>query len=198
MPVASWLWLRGKCRSCGKAIGARQFWVELGTALAAGIPLCVSPDSHGVLGAIFSIQLVALALFDAETGRLPHILSALLAVSGLLGTWWLEPEFVDGRLLGGILGFGGLWLVGQGYWWLRQRRGLGGGDAPFLGAIGCWIGWQGLPLVLAGASLLALAMVLARRASGARVSGAAVIRFGPYLALAGWLSWLILVVRNIA
>lgn len=190
VPLISWLVLRGRCRSCGAAIGVRQPLVELAAALWGCVALGLSPNAAGVAGALFGWQLLALSLFDAEMLRLPHSLTLLLAGSGFAaGLLSIAPPIGD-RLLGVAAGYGALALIGWTYRRMRGRQGLGGGDAPLLGAIGCWLGWQALPLSLLVASLSGLAFVLVMRGAGRGVDGSTKLPFGPFLAAGALCLWL--------
>ncbi|WP_282073220.1 prepilin peptidase, partial [Janibacter hoylei] len=82
-----------------------------------------------------------------------------LAVSGLAASFLGNDPDLLNRVIGGIIGFGSLFLIGWGYRYLRGREGLGGGDPKLLGAIGCWLGWSALPLVMLGAGLVGLLAV---------------------------------------
>jgi leader peptidase (prepilin peptidase) / N-methyltransferase len=134
--------------------------------------------------------LLALAALDLAAFWLPNALNALLAVTGLaVGAAGIGVP-LDERLIGGIAGFGALWLVAAGYQRLRGRQGLGGGDPKLFGAIGCWLGWQALPLVLLIACLIGLAAVLGMLSAGRRVQGSDRLAFGVLLAAASWTTWL--------
>jgi prepilin signal peptidase PulO-like enzyme (type II secretory pathway) len=92
---------------------------------------------------------------------------------------------------GAVTGFGLLWLVETGYRRMRGRDGLGRGDAKLLGALGAWVGAAGIAPVLLVASLsgIAAALVLSAHNSKA-LSGQTAIAFGPWIALGGYVIWL--------
>ena len=121
---------------------------------------------------------------------LPNALTGLLAAAGLAtGLAGLDPP-LDARLIGGVAGFGVLWLVAWGYKRLRGRQGLGGGDPKLFGGIGLWLGWQALPLVLLAACLIGLAGVLGLMLGGRRVTATDRLPFGVMLAAAAFAVWL--------
>lgn len=140
--------------------------------------------------AVLGWQLLLIAVVDAEHHWLPDVLTGPLAVSGLfvavLGGWGVAAE----RLIGAAAGFGGLWLTAQIYRVVRKRDGLGGGDPFLLGAVGAWVGWQGLPSVLIWAVAAGLVMVFWLLVVRRSVDGAARLPFGVFLAAGAWLTWL--------
>lgn len=192
VPLLSALWLRLRCRSCGARIDPLHMRVELACGLVGGIALAVAPGPAGIAGALFGWLLVALAVLDARHFWLPDRLTGVLAVAGLAsGVLGLAPSLAD-RLVGGVAGFGALWLVGFGYRRLRGREGLGGGDPKLFGAIGLWVGWAMLPFVLLGAStaglLIVLGMIVARQPVGAATR----LPLGSLLAIAAFPAWMYL------
>jgi leader peptidase (prepilin peptidase) / N-methyltransferase len=195
IPIGSFVVLRGKCRACGGAIAARHVWIELAAALVGGAAMLVSPDAGGVAGAVFGWLLLSLAVTDAAYFRLPNIMTGLLAATGLVaGLSGISPALSD-RLIGGVAGFASLALIALLYRLIRKREGLGGGDPKMLGAIGLWLGWQMLPLVLLGASLCGLIAVAARLVRGQRVAGDMALPFGSLMAVAAFAVWIWAAVR---
>lgn len=167
IPLLSWAIQRGKCRQCGARIDPLHPAVEATCAAIGAAALAYAPSPAGFALALLGWQLLALGLLDARHYWLPHLLSLLLALSGLaLGGVAMAVVGVDAlltdRLIGGAVGGGGLWLVGAAYRLLRKRDGLGGGDAPMLAAIGLWTGWMALPFILLLASLAGLAVAVVR------------------------------------
>lgn len=190
VPVLSFVVQRGRCRRCGGRIAASHLVTELiggGVGVAAGL---AAPGIEGACGAVFGWLLLALAAVDLAAFWLPNVLTATLAAAGLgTGLLGIAPE-IEARLIGGVGGFGALWLVAMGYRALRGRHGLGGGDPKMLGGIGLWLGWQSLPLVVLAACLLGLGVVLAAMLRGERVSGSARLPFGTMLAAAAFAVWI--------
>ena len=92
---------------------------------------------------------------------LPDRLTSLLAVAGLLGGPFLMPgtDWID-RIAGGVGGYIVLEIIRRLYRALRHREGMGAGDPKLLGAIGIWLGWQALPLVILFASIIGLLWAL--------------------------------------
>lgn len=167
IPLVSWMVQRGRCRHCDQSIDPLHPLTESLAAVVGGTALYLSPDPAGAALMLFGWLLLALALFDARHFWLPHWLSALTALMGwLLGGEAMQSvglfvPLID-RLLGTVAGFAVLWLIGSAYLALRGRQGLGGGDAPMFAAMGAWMGWTALPLVLLFAALAGLAIALIR------------------------------------
>lgn len=189
VPVLSYAIQRGRCRGCGGPIARSHVATEILGLAIGSLAGAAAPGPLGVAGAVFGWLLLALAALDFAAYWLPNILTGMLAVAGLAtGLLGFEPSLAD-RLIGGVAGFGTLWLVAEGYQRLRGRQGLGGGDPKLFGAIGLWLGWQQLPLVLLAASLIGLAGVLGMMARGRSVSATSRLPFGVMLAAAGFAVW---------
>ncbi|MFM9978628.1 MAG: prepilin peptidase [Sphingomonadaceae bacterium] len=190
IPVVSFVLNRGRCRTCGAAIDHRHLAIELTAMLIGAIALFVAPGVTGAGGALFGWLLLTLAALDVEHFWLPDTLTGTLAVTGL-GFAFLEAD-LEARLIGGAAGFASLALIAWGYRTLRNRDGMGAGDPKLFGAIGLWLGWQPLPFVLLGASLVGLSAVLAMRLRGRAVEAATKLPLGALLAVAAFPVWVIL------
>jgi len=130
---------------------------------------------------ILIAALLALAIIDWRTYRLPDSLTLPLIAGGLLAAWLLDqPLWI--HALGAGLGYGALVVLEKSYEKLRGRPGLGRGDAKLFAAGGAWCGAMALPLILLAASLSALVWVLVHRlVTGAEVKADSMIAFGPFL-----------------
>lgn len=196
IPVLSWFIQRGRCAQCRAPVSWRYPAIEAAAA-AIGIwaALHHGSQSDGALipaffTALLGWQLLLLAIVDAEHFWLPDALTLPLAVTGIGFALWSPTPDVTAALLGMIVGFGGLWLIGAAYARLRGRQGLGGGDPIMFGAGGAWVGWMGLPSVLLWASAAGLSLVLAILIMRRRISGEDRLPFGTLLAVGFWLTWL--------
>ncbi len=189
VPVLSFLVQRGRCRHCRAAIPSSHWFTEV-AGMAIGILAgCVAPGLEGAAGAVFGWLLLALAALDIAAFWLPNQLNAALAAVGLgAGALGIGAPMSE-RLIGGAGGFAVLWLVARAYKTLRGRQGLGGGDPKLFGAIGCWLGWQALPMVLLAASLIGLAGVLGLMTTGRRVQATDRLPFGVMLAVGAFAIW---------
>lgn len=186
VPLLSSIASRGKCRTCDLPIDplhSRTEWAAGSMGVAA---LLIMPGASGWLWALFGWLLLPLALLDARHHWLPDRLTALLAIVGfivagpLLGTSLLE------RWLGAIIGGGSLALIAWAYQRLRGVAGMGGGDPKLVAAIGVWIGWQAVPLMLLLASCGGLFWALATRRKGDLTPARRQIPFGTFAAVAAW------------
>lgn len=192
VPLLSALWLRGRCRSCGAQIDPRHWQIELSAALIGIVAGVAVPGSIALAGAVFGWLLLTLAVLDVTAFWLPDRLTLTLALAGVAtGALGVAPS-LQSRAIGGIAGFAALWAIAQGYRWVRGREGLGGGDAKLLGAIGLWIGWRMLPIVLVLACLIGFSFVLARVLTGGVVRADDRLPFGALLAIAAYPVWLVM------
>jgi leader peptidase (prepilin peptidase)/N-methyltransferase len=191
VPLLSYLARRGRC-SCGKV---RLSWFYPGIELAA---LAVAASAAWVLSGWLlwaslglGWTLLALAAIDLRHYVLPDLLTLPLIPAGLAVALALDPALLPGHALGALLGFGAFALIGELYRRLRGRHGLGLGDAKLLAAAGAWLGWAALPGVVLIGAALALALALAQALGGAKLVLTGQVAFGPHLALAFWLVWLL-------
>jgi leader peptidase (prepilin peptidase) / N-methyltransferase len=192
VPVFSALWLRGRCRACGANIDNAHLLIEAMTALIGGVALTVSPDLNGLAGAVFGWLLLTLAALDLAHYWLPNALTGTMAGSGiaagLLGGY---PGIWD-RLIGLAAGFVSLAAIAIAYRSIRKREGLGGGDPKMFGAIGAWLGWQALPPVLLGATVIGLSYVLGKLLNRKSVALGDRISLGALMALPAFIVWIVM------
>ncbi len=191
VPVLSYLARSGKCAYCGAVIKSDHLLIELGAGLIGGLALFVAPGMAGLLGAIFGWILLTLAALDAQHHWLPDRLTLTLAVAGLASAFLVAEPGIADRLIGGLSGFFALFLVGWSYHKFRGREGLGGGDPKLLGAIGCWLGWSALPLVILGAALAGLLAALMMRVRGQVVVADSKLPLGGFMAITAFPLWII-------
>ncbi len=185
IPLLGWLWLRGRCRHCHAAIPLRYPLVELLSAvLAALLTWRLGSDASGIAALALAWTLIALTFIDLDTQLLPDDLTLPLLWAGLLvnlnGVFTSLPDAV----IGAAAGYLSLWLV---YWLFRfatGREGIGYGDFKLLAALGAWLGWTMLPLIVLLSSLLGAAVGLLL-VGLRRQPRDQPIPFGPFLALAG-------------
>jgi leader peptidase (prepilin peptidase) / N-methyltransferase len=190
IPFVSFALNRGRCRSCGGAIDTKHPGIEALCTVAGAAALIASPDWAGVVGLVFGCLLIAIAALDFGHFWLPDRLTGALALTGLAGgVAGLNPSLGD-RAIGMVAGFVVLWAIGALYKLVRKREGLGGGDPKLLGAIGAWLGWQALPLVIVGASLMGIGWTLWQVVRGRQVSGTDRLALGGLMAAAAFPLWL--------
>lgn len=143
------------------------------------------------LTALFGLCLLALAVIDLKTFILPDGLNLAVFLLGCGMVAMYRQEIWLWHAGGAVAGYGLLWLVEVAYRKLRGIDGLGRGDAKLLGAIGMWVGLQGIPPVLLIASLGGIVSVMVGSALRRQpLSGQTAIAFGPWIALGGYAVWL--------
>lgn len=190
VPVLSYIVQHGRAACCGGRIDPVHPLAETFGGAIGALAVAVAPDpAQAIAGAMFGWLLLTLALLDLRHFWLPDRLTAALALAALaVGLAGLPPVLPD-RLIGGAAGFFLLEAVRLGYRRLRGREGMGGGDPKLFGAIGLWLGWRMLPIVLLGAALAGLAAALLLSLAGRRLGATSRLPFGPFLALAAWGAW---------
>jgi leader peptidase (prepilin peptidase)/N-methyltransferase len=179
VPVLSWLALRGKCRHCGKPIGAQYPLVELATGLLwAGVVLARDDAGSIALGLILVTALVPIVVVDLEHRLIPNLITGPAAVAALIAGLALDLDFVPEMLIAGAAA-GGFFLLAA----LAYPRGMGMGDVKLAGVMGLCLGRAVAPAVLIGliAGVLVGGIVIARL--GAKVGRKTAVPFGPFLAL---------------
>lgn len=189
IPLVSWLVQKGRCAACGASISFRYPLIEAGAGvigLWAGLHGGADPWL-GLATALLGWQLLLIAVVDGEHFWLPDVLTWPLALSGLIAAGLRAGGAPWDQVLGAALGFGLLWLVGEGYRRVRGRQGLGGGDPFLFGGTGAWVGWMGLPSVLLWAAVGGLSVVAARLLLRRPVRGDDRLPFGVFLAGGAWL-----------
>lgn len=193
VPILSFLWTRGRCRSCGGGIDRRHFVLELACALVGAVSLALHPDAAGLVTALLGWWLLLIGAIDLEHHWLPDRLTLPLVGAGAaVSLAGIGPATLD-RLIGAVAGFAVLEALRRGYRRLRGREGMGGGDPKLLAAIGAWLGWMMLPSVLLGAGLVGLAAIAAMRLRGKTVAASTRLPLGTLMAVAAWPLWLIAV-----
>ncbi|OHX12850.1 methyltransferase [Chromobacterium sphagni] len=188
IPLLSFVLLRGRCRACSVAISPRYPLVELLCSALFGFLAWQLGWGWPLAGALLlTAALLALTFIDIDIQLLPDCVTLPLLWAGLLFNWHTGLVSLSSALLGAVFGYLSLWLVFHVFKLLTGRNGFGYGDFKLLAALGAWLGWGMLPLIIllsslagavAGMTLLALS----------KVKRGQEIPFGPYLAVAGWVA----------
>ena len=181
IPIISYLFLRGRCSQCHARISQRYPMVEAATAIISGFVAWHFGYGFVALAAlIFVWSLIALAVIDLDTQLLPDDITLPLLWIGLLVN--INHGFTDiqSAVIGAIAGYLSLWSI---YWCFKLitgKEGMGYGDFKLLAAIGAWLGWSKLPLVILSSSLVG-ALVGIGLILAAKLNKSIPIPFGPYL-----------------
>jgi len=189
IPLISYLLLRGRCRTCRAVIPPRYPLLEGGCLLIALWSALTQTGALIPTTALFGWTLLLIAVIDAEHLWLPDLLTLPLGFAGMILTVWLAEARPWTPLLGAAAGYGGLTIVAWLYQKSRGHEGLGGGDPRLLGAIGAWVGWQGLPSVLIWACLAGLSVAASQAIVRKQLSPGQQLPFGTFLAIGAWLTW---------
>jgi len=193
VPILSWLFLKGACAACGARIPARYPLVEAATGLLTAAVVWRFGVSLECVGALLlTWSLLALAVIDIDTQLLPDIITLPLLWLGLAFSLVNSGATVlvadpPSAVIGALAGYLSLWSIYQGFRVVTGKEGMGYGDFKLLAALGAWLGWQMLFLIVLLSAVLGLVaavfmMVFLRH--DRRIP----IPFGPYLALAGFVA----------
>jgi leader peptidase (prepilin peptidase)/N-methyltransferase len=184
IPILSWLFLRGHCRSCTAPISPRYPVVEASTAaLCVGAVLTHESASGIAMSIVVILLVIPAALIDLEHRIIPNRLTALGAVLALLFGLALDPGGEPERLLAAAAAGGFLLLAALAY-----PGGMGMGDVKLAAVLGLLLGRTVAPAILIAlvSGVLAGVVVIARK--GQREGRKTAVPFGPFLALGGLVS----------
>lgn len=185
IPVVSYLVLGGKCAGCKTRISPRYPFVELISGVLAGYAAWRFGFTLAGAGALlFVFAMIAMTFIDLDTFYLPDDITLPLLWAGLLLNVAGTYTDLASAVVGAACGYLALWSV---FWLFKLatgKEGMGYGDFKLLAAIGAWLGWQMLPLVILLSSLVGAVIGIGLMVF-ARHGRETPIPFGPYLAVAG-------------
>jgi leader peptidase (prepilin peptidase)/N-methyltransferase len=190
IPLISWLLLKGKCSQCKHPISVRYPLVELTTGLMSSwVAWHFGFGLAGFAVVVATWLLIAMTFIDLDTMLLPDQLTLSLLWLGLLLSIGSPLVSSQDALIGAAVGYLSLWSLYWAFKLITGKEGMGYGDFKLLAAIGAWVGWQHLPVVILLSSFVgAIVGVTLLTIQGKDKSQP--IPFGPYLAAAGWLTLL--------
>jgi len=187
IPLLSYAFLKGKCAYCGASISARYPTVELLTGvMTVVIVMAFGVTPLGLSACILTWALIALSLIDYDTQLLPDNITLPLLWLGLVVNYFGLVTSLQHAFIGACLGYLSLWSIFHLFKLVTGKEGMGYGDFKLLAMLGAWMGWQSVPLIIILSSL-----------AGALIGGGLIalgrdkakpISFGPYLAIAGWIT----------
>jgi leader peptidase (prepilin peptidase)/N-methyltransferase len=197
IPLISWLALRGRCAACKARISVRYPLVELTTGiLSAWVAWHFGFGASAACALLVTWALIALTGIDIDHQLLPDSITLPLMWVGLVAAVMVGPiagapipVSAHDAIVGAASGYVSLWLVFHTFRLITGKEGMGYGDFKLFAALGAWLGWKLLPLVIllsaAAGALLGILMIMMRGRDRS-----APMPFGPYLAAAGWLAML--------
>jgi len=183
IPIVSYtLLLRGRCRSCAAPISLRYPLVEAFTGVVGvAVVWRFGVSIEALVAFVFVAALIVVTFIDFDHQIIPDVISLPGIVIGLLLSLVLDRPGVKSALLGAALGYGVLYAVATGYYWLRKEEGMGGGDLKLLAMVGAFLGWKAVPLTLLLGSLTGSVVGISLMLLHGRDSRVP-IPFGPFLA----------------
>ena len=188
IPILGYLVVSGRCAFCNQSISIRYPAIELLTAaLSVVLGLTLGTGWILLFAFGFTCTLLVLSLIDIDYQILPDNIVLPLLWAGLIAN--LPGRFcsLESAVVGALAGYLGLWVIYQVHHRITGKEGMGYGDFKLLAAIGAWLGWEMLPLVVLLASLSGTVIAgfnIVLRNQGRQVP----ISFGPYLAIAAWIA----------
>lgn len=190
VPIISYLLLKGRCSQCSEPISIRYPTIELVTGVLSGfIAFQFGFTEQALAALLLTWALIALTMIDVDHQLLPDSITLpLLWLGILINSQGLFTD-LNSAVYGAIAGYMVLWSVFWLFKLLTGKEGMGYGDFKLLAALGAWMGWQALPLVIILSSLVGAVIGIA----GILIMGRdknVPIPFGPYLAIAGWIAFL--------
>ncbi len=190
IPVLSYLFLRGKCSSCGTHISMQYPLIELFTVAVSLIAAWKFGANMQTVASLFFIwTLITLSLIDAKTMLLPDNLTLPLLWLGIVANYFGLFTDLESSVLGAIFGYLILWTIFHVFRLLTGKEGMGYGDFKLLAALGAWGGWQILPFTIFTSSLIGavfgILLMLIKRSKDSQP-----LPFGPWLALAGFIAFI--------
>jgi leader peptidase (prepilin peptidase)/N-methyltransferase len=193
IPVVSYLLLRGRCAGCKTPISIRYPVVEAAAGLLSLlVALRFGATPQVVAGLGFTWAVLVLAVIDIDRQLLPDSITLPLVWFGLLISLVGDDGLFVGpatSIIGAVAGYLSLWLVFHLFKLITGKEGMGYGDFKLLAAIGAWVGWQLLPLVILLSAVVGSIVGVGLIVFGNHARQTP-IPFGPYLAAAGWIALL--------
>ena len=186
IPLLSFILLMGKCRLCKKQIDLQYFIVELISAISfVSIYYFFGLTLAALLLLILSIFFIIIFFIDLKHFIIPNELTFPLMIIGFIKSFdpnlnqTIFPNYIN-SLIGGLFGYSIIWLIIFIYKKIRNKEGMGLGDAKLLAVVGFWFGWVSIPFVIFISSAVALILVIPSLINQSRKMSSE-IPFGPYI-----------------
>lgn len=187
VPIVSWAFLRGRCRTCRTPISIRYPLVELLTSLMClGAFWFYGPSLLFVSRFVFGCALIVLFAIDLEHQLLPNSITLPGIVVGFAFSLFTGPGWAS-SLIGILVGGGILFTIAEAYYRLRHEEGLGMGDVKMLAMVGAFLGWPSTLMTLMmgsiAGSVVGMLMIALKRGDMKYA-----LPFGTFLAMGAALS----------
>jgi len=190
IPVISYLFLKGKCATCGCHISMRYPVIEALTAIASiiiGWHFGYTPQAAFAL--LLTWALIALIFIDIDHQLLPDSITLPMLWLGMCLSLFNVFTDAHASIIGAAAGYMALWAVFHLFKLATGKEGMGYGDFKLLALFGAWLGWQCLPIIILLSSLVGAVIGLGMIVF-VKHDHNVPIPFGPYLAIAGWIALL--------
>lgn len=190
IPVISYLFLRAKCSNCKTPISIRYPIIELLSAITVSVVAWHFGFSLiGFSAILLTWALITLALIDYDTQYLPDQITLPFLWLGLILNLNNTFTSIESSIIGAIVGYLSLWSVHHIFKLITKKEGMGYGDFKLLALLGAWMGWEFIPAIIIMSSLvgsiIGISLILFKQHHRDKP-----IPFGPYLAIAGWITLL--------
>lgn len=190
IPVVSYVLLKGACANCKTKISPRYPIIEASTALLGALIFWhFGASPQALLGLVLLWSLISLTMIDADHYLLPDSITLPLMWLGIIANMFGTYTSLENSVIGAIAGYLSLWTLYWGFKLATGKEGMGYGDFKLLAALGAWMGWQYLPLIIllssAVGAVLGIAAILLMGRDKAKP-----LPFGPYLAVAGFIAFI--------
>jgi len=186
IPFLSFIFLKGKCRNCSKKISPQYFLVEFISAISFVVIYHIYGISiTTLLLIILSIFFVIIFFIDLKHYIIPNELTFPLMFIGFIKSFepnlnqTIFPNYIN-SLVGGVFGYLIIWLIVFFYKKVRNKEGMGLGDAKLMAVVGFWFGWVSIPFTIFISSFVALFFAVPSLLKKTRDMSAQ-IPFGPYI-----------------
>ena len=183
IPIASYLFLRGRCRTCGAPISARYLVIEALTAAMFALAWWeYGPGPMLISRLIFGCALIVLFAIDLEHHLLPNVITLTGIVIGFLLSFTTDQPGWQSSLIGIVAGGGVLFLIAEIYYRVRHEEGLGMGDVKMLAMMGAFLGWPlailSLMIASVAGTIIGIGLIVTRRGTMKYA-----LPFGTFLAI---------------
>lgn len=188
IPIFSYLWIKGKCKYCQAKISSRYPLVEGLTCLVSiYIAYRFGFSLQTVAALIFTWLGICLTFIDIDYHLLPDELTFSMLWLGLFFSIFSIFTNSHDAIIGGIAGYLIFYFTQFIFWCVTKKTGMGQGDYKLLAAMGTFLGWQLLPLIILLSSVSGIICTVSQMIIKKHYKSVP-LPFGPYLILGGWIA----------